>query len=289
MKYLSCIMKLRFLIPLKRGVINMKNINFEITLTDVEYKKIINPNFFDNDDSVKLYKRAKDFTLELEIKPHKKTSKTLYLISNVQKIGDEQGRFLTHSFHLTHVDNFLKIYSFKDSKNDFLYKININLDVSKMILNISKDGVNNFVETYKQRYLSILNFTDNSNNFNKEVIDFIRSSDLSDDLSLISFAIVMNNALIYLNAESLNHLIYKLSYYGYDEESITNDSIIGDFKSCKNCTLTFLLRAIYDNYDGVEKNNYLKEFSPLFSDSEVDSFFKVFITSYLREVLKLKI
>ena len=71
MKYLSCIMKLRFLIPLKRGVINMKNINFEITLTDVEYKKIINPNFFDNDDSVKLYKRAKDFTLELEIKPHK--------------------------------------------------------------------------------------------------------------------------------------------------------------------------------------------------------------------------
>ena len=289
MKYLSCIMKLRFLIPLKRGVINMKNINFEITLTDVEYKKIINPNFFDNDDSVKLYKRAKDFTLELEIKPHKKTSKTLYLISNVQKIGDEQGRFLTHSFHLTHVDNVLKIYSFKDSKNDFLYKININLDVSKMILNISKDGVNNFVETYKQRYLSILNFTDNSNNFNKEVIDFIRSSDLSDDLSLISFAIVMNNALIYLNDESLNHLIYKLSYYGYDEESITNDSIIGDFKSCKNCTLTFLLRAIYDNYDGVEKNNYLKEFSPLFSDSEVDSFFKVFITSYLREVLKLKI
>ena len=99
----------------------------------------------------------------------------------------------------------------------------------------------------------------------------------------------MNNALIYLNDESLNHLIYKLSYYGYDEESITNDSIIGDFKSCKNCTLTFLLRAIYDNYDGVEKNNYLKEFSPLFSDSEVDSFFKVFITSYLREVLKLKI
>jgi len=268
----------------------MKIINFEIKLTDTEYRKIINPIFFDDDNNyLTLISKADGFTLELEIRPHKKNNKIFDIIANVQKAGEGNNDLSAYFFSIAHIDNFLKRYHFTDSKNNLNFSFNLNIDVNEMIANLSKKEIKNFIDIYENRYLSVLNFIENQIDFNKEILDFILSADITNDFSLISFAITMNNCLIYLNDDTLNLLIEKLAYFGYDEESISSDNKIEDFESCKNCTLTFLLRNIYNNFDGVDKDDYLTEFLPLFSNKEVEEFFKVFTTSYLREVMKLNI
>lgn len=268
----------------------MKNINFEIKLIEDEYRTIINPIFFEDDNNcLTLISKVDDFTLEVEIRPNTKNNKTFNITANVRRIGVGDKDLSSYFFSITHIDNFLKRYYFTDSKHNLKFSFNLNIDVNKMIDNLSKKEINNFLDIYKKRYLSVLNFIGNNFDFNKEILDFILSADITNDFSLVSFAITMNNCLMYLNDNALNLLIEKLSYFGYDEESISSDNTIEDFESCKNFTLTFLLRNIYNNFDGVDKDKYLTNCLPLFSNKEIEEFFKTFTISYLREVLNLNI
>lgn len=151
------------------------------------------------------------------------------------------------------LSTYLRIYILRDK--DITYYINL------LPLEGEEPLLNNLNKLY---YYNSANA-----NLEKDVdyMSFIlKNYNLSTDLDLMLFACLVLRNYDKFGEYLLEDIKEKLAYYGYNEDEITENVDIITAKDYKENCLNYLMRKLYDFYDNIDKDTYLKEMEDIFDD-----------------------
>lgn len=240
----------------------MEYIRFDTEITTSDRSIIDNLKFYLNKSSLIVLRDIIDVDkrLEISIRPAD-TNKNFKRLRVTIEIKDSNYKddiiIMPYS---EAVDTYIKIYKVKH--NDTMYIINLKMEESKDI----------FMNTYQQ----MLSFKFMNENLIKDISyfnDIISIIPLNNDVELMKFVCAILSNIDKLDDELIELIKEKLSYYGYDENSIEDDVKYETDNDYKINAMNYLLRKLYDIYDDVDKDKYLEENDFLGNTKSARNFF----------------
>lgn len=226
----------------------MEYIRFDTEIASSDRAVIDNLKFFLNKSSLIVLRDIIDIDkrLEISIRPADTNKNFKHLRVTIEIKDSNNKDDIIIMPYIETVDTYIKIYKVKH--NDTMYVINLKMEESKDI----------FMNTYQQmlsfKFMN-QNIIEDINYFN----DIVNIIPLNNDIELMKFVCAILSNIDKLDDKLIELIKEKLSYYGYDENSIEDDMTYETDNNYKINAMNYLLRKLYDIYDDVDKDKYLEE------------------------------